>query len=267
MDVKGRVVVLTGASRGLGVAMAKRLAGAGAKLVLAARDGDALAKVAGEVGAAKAVTCDVAKAEDRDRLIAEARAVGPVDVLVNNAGVEIPVSVADHRPEDIDQEVAVNLLAPMHLARAVVGDMVARGTGVIASVSSMSGKAPTPYNAIYTATKYGLNGFTASLRIELAGTGVHAGVVCPGFVADAGMWAGTGMRAPRIMREVSPEKVVDGLMRVIGGSPEVLVTPTPMRPMLALGQLFPSLDKVMIERFGVLAILKERAAQTAARRG
>src|SRR5687768_11969632 len=183
-DLTGRVAILTGASRGLGVAIARRMATEGARLVLAARDPEGLAKVAAAVGAAKVVVCDVTIPADRERLVNEARDVGAIEILVNNAGLEVPISVLDQRPEDVDQQVAVNLLAPIHLTKLVLPDLIARGGGAVVMVSSMSGKSPTPFNAIYTATKHGLNGFTASLRIELAGTGVHAGVVCPSFIAD-----------------------------------------------------------------------------------
>lgn len=265
-EIRGKVVVLTGASRGLGAQIARRLSSEGARLVLAARDKEGLERVASEVKAARAVVCDVTLPSDRERLVAEAAEVGPVDVLVNNAGVEIPLSVVDHRSEDVEREVAVNLLAPIHLTKALLPSMISRGSGVIVMVSSMSGKSPTPYNAIYTATKFGLNGFTASLRIELSGTGVHAGVVCPGFVSEAGMWADSGGKAPKMMREVSPEQVSDAVVRVIHGAAEVLVTATPVRPLLALNQIFPTLDAPVLSWLGVLDVLRERARTTAAQR-
>lgn len=269
-ELGGKVVVLTGASRGIGVAIATALAREGAHLVLAARDREGLEGVAAEVrragGAATVVPCDVTRAEDRERLVAAAEAIGPVEVLVNNAGIEIAMSVVDQSVDDVDRTVAVNLLAPIHLTKLVLPGMIGRGSGVIVTVSSMSGKSPTPYNAIYTATKYGVNGFTASLRIELHGTGVHAGVVCPSFVADAGMWHDTGVKAPAMMREVPLERVVAAVRRVIDGASEVLVTPTPVRPLLAIGQLFPNLDAVMLRRLGVLDVLRDRARATADRR-
>ncbi|MEZ4237464.1 MAG: SDR family NAD(P)-dependent oxidoreductase [Myxococcota bacterium] len=267
MELRGEVVVLTGASRGLGVAIAQRLAARGAHLVLAARAADGLERVAAQVreagGEATVVACDVTQAADRERLVAAASEVGPIAVLVNNAGVEMPGPFVDASAADVDQQVAVNLLAPVHLTHAVLPGMVARRKGVVVQVSSMSGKAPTPYNAVYAATKYGLNGFTGSIRIELEGTGVHAGVVCPGFVADTGMWADSGGKAPAMMREVSPERVADGVAQVIDGAVEVLVTPGPMRPALALAQLAPRLDGFVLKRFGVLDVLKQRGPRGA----
>lgn len=265
-DLRGKVVVLTGASRGIGVAMARRLANEGARLVLTARNAEELGRVGAEVGAARLVVADVSVAADRARLVAEACEVGPIAVLVNNAGLEVPLAVADLTEDDVERQIAINLVAPLQLTRAVLPAMIAAGSGVIANISSMSGKSPTPYNAVYTATKFGLNGFTASLRIELEGTGVHAGVVCPSFVAEAGMWADTGVKAPAMMREVPLEWVVDGLMRVIRGSGEVLVTPTPVRPLLAIGQLFTGLDGPMLRALGVLDVLKSRALATAGKR-
>ncbi len=266
-----RVIVVTGASRGIGLAIAADLAREGGRILLVARDAASLAEAADRVRAAGAepvlIAADLATAEGRAVLVAAVHAEGGLDVLVNNAGVEIPVSVLDHRPEDIDQEIAVNLTAPLQLTRALLPAMVERGRGCIVMVSSMSGKSPTPWNAVYTATKHGLVGFTASLDIELQGTGVHAGVVCPSFVAEAGMWADTGIKAPFALREVPLSAVTAAVRKVIAGQAEVLVTPGPIRPLLALGQLFPGLAPRMLSMMGVLDVLRERARHTAAGRG
>ena len=237
---------------------------------MAARTGADLEGVAADVrragGVVTAVVCDITRAEERAALVEAARGVGPIAVLVNNAGVEVAVSVVDHSASDVEREIAVNLLSPIQLTRLVLPGMIERGDGAIVMLSSMSGKSPTPYNAVYAATKHGLNGFTASLRIELNGTGVHAGVVCPSFVAGSGMWADTGLAAPAMLREVSIEAVVAGVRRAIDGAPEVLVTPTPVRPMLALGQLLPSLDAFLLRRLGVLDVLRARADHAMERR-
>ena len=102
----------------------------------------------------------------------------------------------------------------------------------------------------------------ASLRLELADTGVTAGVVCPSFVADAGMWADTGLRASKAMREVPLAKVVAGVRAALGGQGEVLVTPNPVRPLLALKELFPGLDGAVLGALGVMDTLKARAKRT-----
>ena len=130
---------------------------------------------------------------------------------------------------------------------------------MIVNILLMLAKSATPYNSVYAASKHALNGFSASLAVELQGSGVHVGVVCPGFVAESGMWARTGIRAPAAMREVSPAKVVKAVFAVLGGAGEVLVTPMPIRPMLALRELFPSLDGPVLRRMGVLRTLAARA--------
>jgi short-subunit dehydrogenase len=267
LDLNGRVVVITGASRGIGVHIARDLATTGARLVLAARDPGGLDALATELRATGAtvdvVPTDVTSAADRRRLV---DAAGPVDVLVNNAGIEYTVSLLDHTEEEVEREIAVDLVAPILLTRAVLPGMIERRRGTIVMISSMSGKSPIPWNAVYAGAKYGMNGFTASLRIELSGTGVHCGVVCPGFVADAGMWSEFGLSAPRFFRAVPAAKVAAGVRRVVEGAPEVLVTAGPVRPMLALAQIFPRLDEPVLRALGVLDVLKERARVAASRR-
>ena len=255
-------VVLTGASRGIGVAIAEALGRRGDRVVLAARGdlGATVDAVHAAGGEAVAVPCDVAVAADRERLVAAAIADGPVDAVIHNAGVEVPIAFADQSPEQIERQLAVNLHAPLALTRLFLPHLLARRRGAICAVSSMSGRSPTPWNSVYTASKYGLNGFFAALRIELEGTGVHAGVVCPSFVADAGMWAATGVKAPRLVAEVPLADVVAAVLAVLDGAPEVLVTTPLARPMLALNQLFPSLDRRLLGWLGVLDVLKARAA-------
>jgi len=270
VELRDAVIILTGASRGIGVHIAEDLARAGAHLVLAARSRDKLEAVAEKVraagGQATVVPTDVSRAADRAALLAAAEAVGPVAALINNAGIELPIAVVDLEAEEVERILAVNLLGAIELTRITVKAMIPRGRGSVVMVSSMSGKSPTPYNAIYTASKFGLNGFTASLRLELEGTGVSCGTVCPGFVADAGMWSDSETAAPALLPPVPLERVVRGVRRVLNGAGEVLVMPIPVRPLLALGQLFPSIDGLVLRWLGVLGIFRERAAELAAER-
>ncbi len=259
-ELRGRTALITGASRGIGVTLARRLAKEGMNLVLSARDEAKLAGVKAECEALGArvvvVACDVQSADDRARLLERA---GEVDALVNNAGIEVTVRATDQTEADVRGQIETNLVAPIELTRRVLPGMLARGRGAIAMISSMSGKSATPYNSIYAATKFGLNGFTSSLTIELEGTGVHAGVVCPSFISGAGMWASTGVRAPAMLREVTPEQVADGLVAVLRGSSEELVTPGPIRPLLAFRELAPSLASRIMKSMGILDVLEQRA--------
>jgi short-subunit dehydrogenase len=257
------VAVLTGASRGIGSAIAQDLAARYSVIVLGARDRAGLEETARNVRAANGkpvlVAVDVRTEEGRNALIAAAEAEGDIEVLINNAGIEVAVPVMEQSAAEIEAQLDVNLRAPILLTRGVLPGMVKRGRGSIVMVSSMSGKSPTPYNSVYSASKFGLNGFAGSLQFELRGTGVNVGVVCPGFVSGKGMWADTNVKAPLLMREVSIGKVVDGVRKVISGKPEVLVTPGPVRPLLALSQMRPTWIPVLLRWMGITNVLEERS--------
>lgn len=265
-NLRGMHAVVTGASRGIGPYIAKTLAAHGMNLTLAARSIERLEETrrACERAGVRAmvIATDVTSMDDLQRLVKTATAeMGVIDILVNNAGVEITKSVNDLTFDEVTSIIRTNLDAPIALTKMVLPGMLERRRGSIVNISSMSGKSVTPYNAIYSATKHGLNGFTESLNIELDETGVNAGVVCPAFVGEAGMWANTGEKAPRMLREVSPQKVADAVLKVINGTPEALVTPGPIRPLLALQELAPSITKPMLKRLGVLDVFKTRAAE------
>ncbi|PRP90133.1 3-oxoacyl-[acyl-carrier-protein] reductase FabG [Enhygromyxa salina] len=259
LDLRQRKVLLTGASRGLGAHIARGLAERGATLILTARDETQLADTAAACEALGApvtvLAADLARADERASL---SSAAGEVDILINNAGVEYTRRLLDQTDAQVEAQLALNLTAPIDLTRRALPGMIARGRGTIVNVSSMSGKGATPYNSVYAATKSGLTGFSASLRIELLGTGVHVAVVCPGFVS-AGMWGRTGLRAPLALREVKPEKVSRAVLRAIDGAPEVLVTAGPVRPLLALRELFPGIEAPALRAMGILRALERRA--------
>jgi len=247
-DLEGRNAILTGASRGLGVHMAEALAHEGMNLVLAARSADLLESVRGRVAAlgvrAVGLPTDLAQPEQVAHLATEAeRKLGPIDLLVNNAGVQFTQPHADCPPERIELVVRVNLLAPLLLAQAVLPGMRSRGRGHIVNIASLAGKIGLPFAAAYAATKAGLIQFTHSLRTELAGTPVGASVICPGFVSDDGMFARsedlTGP-APVLLTPTTPDRVARAVLRSIRrNTAETIVNPLPARLLSVLQEAIP----------------------------
>jgi short-subunit dehydrogenase len=182
-----RVTVITGASSGIGAALAQELAREGHHLVLAARREDRLTALERELRAAGAtvlaVRCDVTKRDEAEVLIHRAvREFGRIDVLVNNAGRGHFSSVEDTTDEMIESMFAVNVYALWHTTRPALKYMRAQGAGHIINVASIAGKIAFPYNSAYVAAKHACVGFTHALRLELVETGIHASVVCPAGV-------------------------------------------------------------------------------------
>lgn len=181
-------IVVTGASAGIGRALARRLAPTARHLILVARRLERLTEMAGELEAQHSrltVTCeraDLADSADVERLCARLDELGPIDVLVNNAGVG-DAGVFDRTPwPRIEHMIRLNVLSLMRLTHHVLPSMVARGRGGILNLSSGYGLAFTPYYAAYIGTKHFVSGFTESLRLDLVGTGVTVTQVCPGPV-------------------------------------------------------------------------------------
>jgi short-subunit dehydrogenase len=222
MELRGTVGILTGASRGLGVYFAEALARKGVHLALAARSEQELKET--EVRLSRygvrtvSIPTDVSKLEDLEALVEKTTTeLGPPDLLVNNAGVERYAHFHDVELEVIERTLRVNLWAPEVLTRLVLPRMIERKRGHIANVASVAGKTAVPYNAIYSSSKHGLVGFSWSLREEVKPHGIGVSVVCPGFVADAGMFAhwSQGDKPPVVSSAVAPEKVADALVSAI----------------------------------------------------
>ena len=209
--LRGARVLLTGASGGVGQALARRLAAEGSQLVLTGRRGDVLEALASEVGA-RAIVADLAVREDVARLIESA---GEVDVLIANAALAGSGRLVSLDAEHIERAIAVNLRAPAVLAQAVAPAMAARGRGQIVFIGSLSGKAASGGAAVYSATKAGLRAFSLGLRMELAPEGIGVSLVSPGFIASAGMYADTAIKLPAYMKAVPMARVIDAIVRAI----------------------------------------------------
>ncbi len=259
--LKGQHAIVTGASRGIGAHVAEALAGAGVHLTLAARSKDDLDRVADACRAlgpqVETVACDLTTDEGRALLVktAEASPVGSPSILINNAGTELLGPYHRATPSAIEGLINLNLIAPMMLTRQVLPSMVAQRRGHVVNLSSMAGKAGTPFAATYSATKSGLVGATAALRAEYRGTGVSFSVICPVFVTGAGMFKRLGedrVKVPRVIGTVPVERVVAAVLRSIThDKPEILLGSPAMRPLLALGQLAPRAHAAIAARVGV----------------
>ena len=185
MNLAGAHVLLTGATGGLGHAIARALAARGASLTLTGRRAEVLEPLAEDLGG-RAVAADLADPAAPARLLADA---GRVDVLVANAGLPASGGLHSFTEEEIDRALTVNLRAPIMLAHALTPGMVERRRGHLLFVSSLAGRAAPTGSSIYSATKFGLRGFGLALREDLAGKGVGVSVLLPGFISEAGMLA------------------------------------------------------------------------------
>jgi short-subunit dehydrogenase len=241
MELAGRRALVTGATGGLGRAIAKALANEGAKVALSARKGEALAALAAELpgDGHLGLAADLAEPGAAERLAAEA---GAVDVVVANAGLPAAGWLLDFTPEQVSRALTVNLEAPMLLAQALIPGMIERGSGHLVFVASLAGKAASPLSSIYNATKFGLRGFALGLRSDLAPKGVGVSLVSPGFIREAGMFADAGAKPPPGMGTGTPEQVGAAVLSAIARDRlEVTVAPIRQRALAHIGLVSPGI--------------------------
>jgi short-subunit dehydrogenase len=265
MELTGTTALLTGASRGIGPYIARALATAGVRtLGLVARDRTALARLADDLAArgvrAVSLAADLADPAARTDLAARAAdRLGPLDLLVNNAGVENEGPFLRLDAATIAETIAVNLAAPIHLTRLLLPAMVERRRGFVVNLASLGGKKAPAYDAVYGGTKAGLIEWTLGLRAELRGTGVSLGVVCPGYVTGEGMFAKFQLAPPVLLGSCTPEEVAGAVVRTVRREdPEVFVNSRPIRPLLALAALSPRLTERMVEALGITAFQRKK---------
>jgi len=220
MLLDAKVALVTGGSRGIGRAIARRFAAEGARIVVASRTIRALEAVAAEIiaagGQAVAVAGDVSREEDCRRMVAVAREkFGAVHILVNNAGDYGPVKpVEEIQPAEWDQTIAVHLRGPFLLTRLVLPEMYSRGSGVILNISSLSAKSAFCWGSPYAAAKAGLLGLTRVAAAEGARRGVRVNAICPGPVTETRMSKDLG-RALAERLGVSSEEQLAGFLEGI----------------------------------------------------
>jgi short-subunit dehydrogenase len=260
MTLRGKSIVITGASSGIGRATALEMARRGANVVLAARRADRLEQVAAECRAfgveTRIIVTDVTKEADCRRLIETA---GDVDVLVNNAGFAIFSTVVDADPGDVRGMIETNYLGAFHCTRAVLPQMLARRSGTIVNVSSITGLMGFSRMSAYCASKFALTGFTEALRAEVIGKGVQVALVCPGttdtefFVkAERGKMPG----ASRLMLAVGPDRVARAVCDAAEDGRYRRILPGLAAIYMRLKEIFPRFAHLMFRR--VSAFLERR---------
>jgi short-subunit dehydrogenase len=196
-SVRGKVVVLTGASAGIGRETAVRLARRGATVVAAARDTDRLARLAGEAPGVVPVRCDVTVAADRAALVSSTLdAYGRIDALVNNAGLGWQGLVSEMPLERVEYLYALNVVGLIEFCHLALPSMLAARSGHIVNVSSMAGYVAFPPYAVYCSTKHAVNGFTDALRREVRGRGVRVHLVLPGPIETEFIPRANGVSPP-----------------------------------------------------------------------
>lgn len=241
MDLADRTALLTGATGGLGIAIAKDLAGRGARVIVSGRKLEALEALVAELPGAghRALAADLAEPGAAEQLAA---AAGAVDLLVANAGLPGAGRMEDFTAEQVKRALRVNLESPMLLAQLLYPAMLEKGSGHLVFVASLAGKAPSPRSAIYNATKFGLRGFALGLRSDLAPQGVGVSIVSPGFIRGAGMFAESGASAPPGLGTSTPERVSAGVLRAIESDKvEVAVAPLRQRFLAHFGMVSPGI--------------------------
>lgn len=227
----GQTALVTGGSRGIGLAVARRLGSMGAKVAICARDAqrlDASTAALREEGlTVLPVPADVAKADDVARVVEQVeRSLGPLDIVVNNAGTAVFGPGQDASEQDWDRILGTNLKGVFLMCRAVAPSMIRRKTGHIVNISSLAGKNAFAGGAVYCASKWGLQGFSFCLAEDLRAHGIRVSVVCPGSVMTD-FSKHTGKDTSKLLQ---PDDVAHAVAMLVTQAPQSFVSELLMRP-------------------------------------
>ena len=230
ISIENQVAVVTGAGRGIGRGIAIELGRLGAKVVLAARSRTELEETAKTVGtSASVIPTDVRKQDELQRLFEQtSAAVGPVDILVNAAGLGIFGPVVDFKDSDFETILETNLRGIFFACRFVLPSMIARKRGHIINIASIAGKVGSANRAVYCASKFGVVGFTESLAEEVRQHGIRASVICPGSTDTKFSTAETSGKARE--RMLRPEDVAHAVRMIVTQEPNSFISEIIMRP-------------------------------------
>jgi short-subunit dehydrogenase len=260
MDLAGARVLITGATGGLGRAIARELAERGAHLVLSGRRRDSLeAARSGLPGNGhEIVPADLAHPETPEQVVL---AAGALDVFVSSAGLPASGWLQEYQSEQLARALRVNLEAPMQIARLLTPRLLERRRGHLVFVASLAGKVPSPGLSIYCATKFGLRGFALALATELTSSGVGVTVVCPGFIRDVGMFADSGAEVPPGVGSSSAGDVArEVAAAIVRGKQEVVVAPRRHRAISHAALIAPRLWRPALSGGAAVRTAKQIAA-------
>jgi short-subunit dehydrogenase len=256
-DLSGRVVVVTGASMGIGEAMARLFAEHGATVVMLSRDAgraEAARARIGHTARTLALSCDVRNREEIDRVVSlTLHHYQRIDVWVNNAGHGLMDSVANVDMAALRETFDTNFFGTVACMQAALPVMKRQGSGTIINISSVAGHIPLPFHAVYSATKFAMNGFGKAARVELETAGINVLTVCPGYVrTDFSANAAKGTEAktvrPSAVRGISVERVARAVLRGYLRRKREVVVPWTMHPAIKIYQLFPLLvERMMVK--------------------
>jgi short-subunit dehydrogenase len=268
MEMDGKVVVVTGASMGIGEAIAKVFADQGARVVLLSRDANRAEAARHRIGHTErtlAMACDVRNREEIDRALAlTLHHFDRVDVWVNNAGVGIRDTVADMEPNALRDLFETNFFGTIACMQAVVPAMREEGGGDIINISSVAGHIPVPFMAIYAASKFAMNAIGKGSRLELKRDNINVLTVCPGYVSTefgSHMVASrAGNVRPPAVRGISAERVARATYRGYRARKREVVVPWSMIPVIKLYQLFPAIVEWILSK--ALRKVEERGAES-----
>ena len=256
MEITGRTALLTGATGGIGHAIARALHARGAQLILTGRRAEVLEPLAAEVSGT-ALAADLSGRADVDRLIAEA---GHAEIVVHNAALPASGRLDDYSVEQIDRALDVNLRSPIVLSKHFAAAMAGRGSGHIVFISSLAGKSGQAGSSLYSATKFGLRGFAQGLRGDLSTSGVGVSCVFPGFIRDAGMFADSGVALPKGVGTSTPEEVAAAVVRGIEKNRfELDVAPVTMRLVTTFAGIAPATAAKLAAKTGGEKVARDLA--------
>jgi short-subunit dehydrogenase len=250
MQLSGKVVVITGASMGIGEAIARIFADEGASLVLLSRDAERAEAARGRIGHSEGtlgLACDVRNREEIDRVVGlTLHHFKRIDVWINNAGHGILDSIANVDMAAVRETFETNFFGAVEAMQAVIPVMKQQASGAIINVSSVAGHIPIPFHAVYSATKFAMNTIGKAARIELKSSGINVMTVCPGYVrTDFGANAVKGKEQKQVrparVRGITVERVARAVLRGYVEQKREVVVPWTMHPVIKLYQLFPGL--------------------------